>query len=96
MSILDTDTSEERADRAIIDWMMGPMKIEDPSIIRFLGSFDALPQPTTDMLGGIALTNETKAYMAIQTNGGAMGWMRLSEPPTYYEPLSINYFDDTS
>lgn len=97
MSILDTDTSEERADKAIIDWMMGPMKIEDPSIIKFLGSFDTLPQPTTDMLGSIALTNETQAYMVIQTNGGELRWMCLAEPPTYeptYEPLLINYFDD--
>jgi hypothetical protein len=94
MSILDTDTIEERSDKAVMDWLMGPMKIEDPTIIRFLGAFETLPKLTADMLGGIALTNETETYMAIQTNGGGMRWMRLSEPPTYYEPLSINYFDD--
>lgn len=93
MSILDTDTIEERSDKAVMDWLMGPMKIEDPSIIKFLGSFNTLPQPTTDMLGGIALTNETETYMAIQTNGGGMRWMRLSEPPTYV-PLSTYSFDD--
>lgn len=95
MSILDTDTIEERSDKAVIDWMMGPVKIEDPSIIRFLGSFDTLPELTVDILGSVVMTNETETYMAIQTNGGGMRWMRLSEPPTYYEPLSINYFDDT-
>lgn len=83
MSILDTDTSEERADKAIIDWMMEPMKIEDPSIIRFLGHFDSLPLPTTDMIGCIALTNQTEIYIDIQTNGGEMIWMKLAEPPTY-------------
>lgn len=80
MSILDTDTIEERVDKALIDWMMGPMKLEDPSIIRFLGSFDSLPPPTIDMLGGIAITNKTEAYMAIQTNGGELRWMCLAEP----------------
>ena len=90
MSILDTDTIEERSDKAIIDWLMGPMKLEDPSIIRFLGSFDSLPTPTADMLGGIALTNTTETYMAIQTNGGEMRWMRLAEPPTYQGPILYN------
>ena len=90
MSILDTDTIEERSDKAIIDWMMGPMKLEDPSIIRFLGSFDSLPKLTADMLGGIALTNETEAYMAIQTNGGELRWMGLVEPPTYQGPILYN------
>ena len=90
MSILDTDTSKERADKAIIDWMMGPMKIEDPTIIRFLGSFDTLPKPTTDMLGGIALINRTEAYIAIQTNNGELRWMRLTEPPTYQNPILYN------
>lgn len=95
MSILDTDTSEERADKAIIDWMMGPMKIEDPSIIRFLGHFDSLPLPTTDMIRCIAMTNETEIHIAIQTNGGEMRWMKLAEPPIYqgptlYNPLNIH------
>lgn len=95
MSILDTDTSEERADKAIIDWLVGPVKIEDPSIIRFLGAFGTLPKLTTDMLGGIALTNETETYIAIQTNGGEMRWMKLAEPPIYqgptlYNPLNIH------
>ena len=87
MSLLDTDTLEERSDKAAIEWLMGPMKLEDASIIRFLGSFDSLPTPTIDMLGGIALNNETVAYMAIQTNGGDMRWMRLAEPPTYEIPM---------
>ena len=90
MSLLDTDTSEERADKAIIDWMMGPMKIEDPSIIRFLGTFDTLPKLTADMLGGIAIANKTEAYMAIQTNGGELRWMCLAEPPTYEDPILYN------
>lgn len=90
MSLLDTDTSEERADKAIMDWLIGPVKIEDPSIIRFLGAFDTLPKLTIDMLGGIALTNETETYMAIQTNGGQMKWMRLGEIPTYQGPILYN------
>ena len=90
MSLLDTDTIEERVDKALIDWLMSPMKLEDTSIIRFLGSFDSLPTPTIDMLGGIALTNETQAYMAIQTNGGELRWMRLTEPPTYEGPILYN------
>lgn len=93
MSILDTDTIEERSDKAVIDWLMGPMKMEDPSIIKFLGAFETLPKLTIDMLGGIALTNTTETYMAIQTNGGEMRWMRLAEPPTY-EPLSVYDYND--
>ena len=94
MSLLDTDTSEERADKAIMDWLMGPAQIEDPSIIRFLGAFDTLPKLTTDMLGGIALTNKTETYIAIQTNGGQMKWMRFGESkicqgPILYNPLNI-------
>ena len=93
MSILDTDTIEERSDKTVIDWLMSPMKMEDPSIIRFLGAFETLPELTADMLGGIALTNTTETYMVIQTNGGEMRWMRLTEPPTY-EPLSVYDFND--
>lgn len=90
MSILDTDTSEERADKAIIDWLVGPVKIQDASLIKFLGHFDSLPTPTIDMIGCIVMTNETEIYLAIQTNGGEMRWMRLEEPPIHQGPMFYN------
>lgn len=90
MSILDTDTSEERADKAIIDWLVGPVKIQDTSLIKFLGHFDSLPTPTIDMIGCIVMTNETEIYLAIQTNGGEMRWMRLEESPIHQGPMFYN------
>jgi hypothetical protein len=81
MSLLDEEhILNKRAEDAVNAWMVDYVN-EFMTKIRFMGSVDALPKLSKDIVGGIYLlkcNDNLETYAAVSNNMGELSWQLLN------------------